>query len=117
MNILHKEGHSIAVWVYSDDGLPLYQVIVPSETVTTIAENQLKHGGKEKIVEIIRAETWIEVDSAQIYGIEEAADKILQTVVPGQQSPEQCLCKCPKPRPASVMEEVEFCVRCKLLRQ
>ncbi len=36
MKILHKEGHSITIWVYSDDGLPLYPIIVQSETVTEL---------------------------------------------------------------------------------
>lgn len=35
---------------------------------------------KEKIAEIIREETWFEVDGAFVYGIEEAAEKILQAI-------------------------------------
>ena len=35
---------------------------------------------KEKIAKIIREKTWVEVDSARVYGIEEAAEKVLQAI-------------------------------------
>lgn len=35
---------------------------------------------KEEVAEIIRKETWVEVDSAHVYGIEDAADKIMQAI-------------------------------------
>lgn len=41
---------------------------------------------KEKIVEIIREETWVEVDSSRVYGIEEAAEKVLKIIEAAQQS-------------------------------
>lgn len=36
--------------------------------------------GKENIIKIIREETWVEVDSSRVHGIEEAAEKILQSI-------------------------------------
>ena len=41
---------------------------------------------KEKIVEIIREETWVEVDSSRVYGIEEAAEKVLQAIEAAEQT-------------------------------
>ncbi len=41
---------------------------------------------KEKIVEIIREETWVEVDSSRVYGIEEAAEKVLKIIEAAEQS-------------------------------
>lgn len=52
---------------------------------------------KEKIVEIIREETWVEVDSSRVYGIEEAAEKVLQAIEAAEQSVQSdgdyCTCK------------------------
>ena len=41
---------------------------------------------KEKIAEIIREETWLEVDSARVYGIEKAAEKVMQAIEAAEQS-------------------------------
>jgi hypothetical protein len=40
---------------------------------------------KEKIIQIIAEETWVEMDSARVYGIEDAAEKVLQAIEAAQQ--------------------------------
>jgi hypothetical protein len=39
---------------------------------------------KEQIEKIIRDETWVEVDSAIVYGVNDAAEKIIQAIEAAQ---------------------------------
>lgn len=50
---------------------------------------------KEKIADILREETWVEVDSARVHGIEEAAEKVLKAIEAAEQSVQADLALCP----------------------
>jgi hypothetical protein len=65
---------------------------------------------KEIIVEIIRKETWLEVDSASVYGIEEATEKILQAIKADEQSVQADIaCTCAK---NDLVDLVMYCSNC-----
>lgn len=62
---------------------------------------------KEKIIEILREETWVEVDSARVYGVEKAAEKILQAIEAAEQSAHPTL--------LPARHKLVSCPQCKLM--